>query len=77
MPPLGANVRDIGNLEPHVERRKGRKIFDTQCEEPRGGMQSAPIGRVVRAGMLFFQMNERPCDLDEAFKIKIVCVAAL
>ena len=40
-------------------------------------MQSAPIGWMVRAGMLFFQMNERPSDLDEAFIIEMVFVAAL
>ena len=40
-------------------------------------MQSAPIGWMVRTGMLFFQMNERPSDLNEAFIIEMVFVAAL
>ncbi len=39
-------------------------------------METPAIGGMLRSGELFFQMHEGTRDLDEAFKIKVVFVAA-
>jgi len=76
LPPIGAKLADIIDLKAHVNRAEWRGIFDSQRKEPRGRMESSPIGRVIWSGVLFFQMHKGAGDLDEAFEVEVVFVPA-
>lgn len=59
-----------------MDRTKGANIFDSQRQEPRSGMKSSAVGRMLRSGMLFFQMNECACDLDQTLEVEVIFVVA-
>ena len=74
--PIRAEFAHGLDVKAHVSRAEWRNVFDSQREQSRRGMETPSIGGMPRSGDLFFQMHEGTRDLDEAFKIKVVFVAA-
>jgi hypothetical protein len=74
--PIRAEFANGHDVKAHVRRAKWQNIFDSQREESRRRMESSPIGRVVWADVLFFQMHKGAGYLDKAFKVEVVFVPA-
>ena len=65
---IAAEFPQCGDIETHVRRRERREVSGPQREEADGGVESASVGGMLRAGVLFLEVNKRSRDLDEAFE---------
>ena len=74
--PVGAERAHGFYVEIHVDWPKRGDVFDSQRKQSCCGMEPAAIGRMPWPGVLFFEMHKGSCDLDEAFEVEVVFVAA-
>jgi hypothetical protein len=47
-------------------------VAESQREKPDGGKKPPPIGRVMWARVLLFQMHKSSGNLNEAFEIRVI-----
>jgi hypothetical protein len=70
--PLAAHLTHGEDIEPEMVGAKRLHVAESQREKPDGGKKPTPIGWVMRARVLFFQMNKSSGNLNEAFEIQVI-----
>ena len=52
-------------------------VAESEREKPDGRKKPTPIGRVMRARVLLFQMNKSSGNLNEAFEIQVIGIPTI
>ena len=52
-------------------------VAESEREKADGGKKSPPIGWVMRASVLLFQMNKSSGNLNEAFEIQVIGIPTI
>lgn len=71
-----AQIAEARDIQPEVHRGKSPNVSDPHRKQACGRAKPPPVFRVTRAGVLFFQVNERAGNLDQTFVKIPVCISA-
>lgn len=75
--PIAAHLAKGEDIESEMMRTKRLHVVEPEREKPDGGEKATAIGRVVRARVLFFQMNKGSGNLNEAFEIQVIRIPTI
>jgi hypothetical protein len=70
--PFSGHGADGGDVEAHAGGSVRGEVGAGELEEARCGVEAPAILGVVRAGVVFLEVDKCACELDEAFKKSVV-----